>query len=86
MAGIHERLANVETFEAEVQISAAISFGSTTAKIMVTNDSSTEDLTLVLVTGQGITMKPTETLTVPYRADSLTLRGANVPYRVWGFW
>jgi len=86
MVSIEERLANVQTFEDTVAASANISFGDKTAKIMATNDSASADLTMTLVTGQDITLKPTETITIPYRADSLVLRGINVPYRVWGFW
>lgn len=86
MVSLDERLANVQTFEATVVNSANVVFGDMTAKIMATNDSTTKDLTIILVTGEDLTLKPTETITIPYRADSLVIKGNSVPYRVWGFW
>ena len=86
MVSIHERLANVQTDEGTVAGSKTITFLLRSAKLVITNDSTTKDLTVTLVTNQDITLKPTETLTIPYRANSVTLAGNNVAYRVWGFW
>jgi len=86
MVSLDERLANVQTFEATVANSANVVFGDMTAMIMATNDHATNDLTITLVKGQNITLKPTETVKFPYRADSMGVTGKNVPYRIWAFW
>lgn len=78
--------ANISVDEGTVSTSANVSIPWLTSKLIVTNDSATEDLTVKLKTSSdGITLKPEETLTVKYRTRKLALLGSNVPFRVWAF-
>lgn len=87
MASIEERLSNVHADEGTVNGSKTITFPWRTGKLIVTNDSSTTDLTLRMrnTAGQDITLKPTETLTLWFGTKTATVIGSNVPYRLWGF-
>lgn len=85
MAGIHERMANVETHEGTVSGSKTITFGLRSAKLIINNDSSTEDLEVTLSNEQKMTIRGLETVTIPFRIGSLTIQGTEVPYRIWSF-
>lgn len=85
MAGIHERLANVETHEGTLDGTKAISFGLRSAKLIINNDSPTKDLSVTLSNDQVMTLKGLETVTLPYRIESLSITGEDVPYRIWSF-
>lgn len=85
MTGIHERLANVETHESTCPGLETVNLARRSAKLMITNDSATTDLRVTLQGTEHITLKPTETITLPFRTQTIDLLGANVPYRIWSF-
>ena len=83
---LEEYFANIETNEGTVAASANVSFSRQSAKLIVTNDSATKDLIVKMKpTTDGLTLKPTETLTIHYRTRQIALIGSNVDYRVWAF-
>lgn len=84
-AYLEEFFANVETTEATIT-SANVNFSRQSAKLIITNDSASEDLTVQMKPGvDPLTLKPTETLTLHYRTRQLVLTGNSVPVRVWAF-
>ncbi len=80
------RFANTFTRETTVSGSETVLFPSNSGQIIVTNDSTTTNLT-VRLTGGGdqLTLKPNEALNVYYRTSGMVLAGNDVPYRLWVF-
>lgn len=76
-------IANVYSAEGTVAGSSVITFPWRPRKVVVTNDSVINNIT-VTIKGQALTLKPTETLTAKLTLSDLTLAG-NADYRVWGF-
>lgn len=76
-------IANVYSSEGSVAGSATVTFPWRPRKVVITNDSSINDLT-VTIKGQALTLKPTETLTAQIALSSVGLAGT-AAYRVWGF-
>lgn len=80
------RFANAFADEGTVSGSTTIALPRSSGKIIVTNDSSTKDLSVRLKDGGSVlTLKPTETLTLYYRTLEMVLSGNSVPYRLWVF-
>jgi hypothetical protein len=76
-------IANVYSAEGSVAGSATVTFPWRPRKVVVTNDSVINNLT-VTIKGQDLTLKPTETLTAILTLSSVGLSGT-ADYRVWGF-
>lgn len=54
-------------------------------EMILTNDSGSSDLTFKFNTSEtGATLKPTETITMKARTNTVILSGSSVPYRLWG--
>lgn len=80
------RYANTFTDEDTVSGSSTVSLPRSSGKIVLTNDSATQDLTVQFKTGaDALTLKPTESLDVYYRTREVLLAGTSVPYRLWVF-
>jgi len=81
---IGEIYANISVDEGVVAVSANVNIPWQSSKLMITNDSTTDDLRLRLkATQDEITLKPEETLTVLFRTRKIVLNGSNTPYRIW---
>jgi hypothetical protein len=79
-----EVLANLYVSEATLTGSpSTITFPWRARRVIVTNDSTLNSLS-VTISGQTLTLKPTETLTANIHVSSLIVNGT-LPYRVWAF-
>lgn len=79
-----EVLANLYTSEDTLAGTPVIlTFPWRARRIIVTNDSTLNALT-VIITGQSLTLKPTETLTANIHISRLSIDGTG-DYRVWAF-
>jgi len=76
-------IANVYSAEGTLAGSATVSFPWRPRKVVITNDSSINNIT-VTIKGQNLTLKPTETLTAMLTLSTVDLAGT-ADYRVWGF-
>jgi len=78
--------ANFESYEGTVTTPTTVSFDRKSRKIVILNDSASNDLTYKFKTSQTVgTLKPTESLSVYVRANQVILDSTSAAYRVWVF-
>lgn len=77
---------NLRSFEGSVNGEKTIEFDLRPRTLMITNDSVSQDLKFKFHESENlITLKPSETITIPNVGNDLILQGSNVTYRIWGF-
>ena len=77
--------ANLEVYEDNTSSLTDITFKLKPRKVIITNDSTTDNLQFRFNTAFGYaTLHPTETITLEITSRNLFLIGTNVDYRIWG--
>ncbi len=77
--------ANFEAKEGTINGSIELSFNLKPRKIIITNDSSTNELSFKFNSSESYgTLSPTETVALEVSSKTLFLQGTNVDYRIWG--
>jgi len=78
--------ANFESFEGELGPNKTITFAQRSKKVDITNDS--ENIALLFKfkqSGTFGTLKPTETVSLPFQTMTVFLSGPGAKYRVWSY-
>ena len=77
--------ANLNVEEGNVSGEVTLTFSFKARQIVITNDSGANDMTFKFnVSETGVTLKPTETITLEINSKTVILSSTNADYRVWG--
>lgn len=79
-------LANLESLEGTVSTETTLTLNRKSAKIIITNDHATKDLSFKFNTSETSgTLKGTETISLEFNTPIIIINGDSVPYRIWIF-
>ena len=78
--------ANFEVLEGTVSGETTLQLARRSRKLVILNDHASRDLQFKFhASGNFATLKPTESVSMYFRAKNVILDGTDVPYRIWNY-